>query len=191
MLLGISLTLRNRLVRTRMPGGVRGRGLAAPFYSISGGQCKNGPLPSRCRCGIGQTSRAIRTPSTTTMTPNATPSQIRAFLLTSPCRDAGRAGGFRLAEELMGIHLLSCLLTPRYGRFIFIVNGLWTKNQTAVTRERKKAAEWRSGGLHGRPGGRVKERRTRRRCGGRGGGAADDETGLGAEAVRRNGLTER
>src|SRR5690606_30860677 len=34
MLLGISLTLRNRLVRTRMPGGVRGRGLAAPFYSI-------------------------------------------------------------------------------------------------------------------------------------------------------------
>jgi len=45
--------------------------------------------------------------------------------------------------------------------------------------------------LHGRPGGRVKERRTRRRCGGRGGGAADDETGLGAEAVRRNGLTER
>jgi len=37
MLLGISLTLRNRLVRTRMPGGVRGRGLAAPFYSIAPG----------------------------------------------------------------------------------------------------------------------------------------------------------
>src|SRR5690606_39246525 len=34
-LYGTSSTFWNRLVRTRMLGGVRGRGLAAPSYSIS------------------------------------------------------------------------------------------------------------------------------------------------------------
>ena len=35
--------LTNRLVRTRMLGGVRGRGLAAPSYSIKVGFFFNGP----------------------------------------------------------------------------------------------------------------------------------------------------
>ena len=47
----------NRPVRTRMPGGVRGRGLAAPFYSIAPARrCKSdteaGSIEDSASCNI-------------------------------------------------------------------------------------------------------------------------------------------
>src|SRR5690606_12014044 len=80
MLLGISLTLRNRLVRTRMPGGVRGRGLAAPFYSIARKEALSNPVP-----GFGKRREWVVTHSFWRLF-----STFRLFLFVKPGHNYGK-----------------------------------------------------------------------------------------------------